>query len=562
MKQETKEFIKYNLKGLMGLERTSESIEQLENYLNYTADRFRDNYSSILDEFAEANQIKQYQMIKSFMAIEDFLGNLTTALKFRDKITALPSEQNKTPVWTMQHYLKDAFEVFPANLNLSRESKIEFLRNNQKTYPKDRPEYHFLLLYHYRNLMDHNNGEATTNTLNASDVNDITVSMLYVMLYLVHEYNDKLEVLYQNKVYKQFDFEGYQQSIISRYNKQGFVYLDVKWDENEGEGGITIDNMIENNGKGMIAAFIGEAGSGKTTALRRLEYKYASKRRKNFEGLPVFIELKRIGAGKDRLVNAIGEALGTDSDYTRQILSEKGLVLLLDGMNEIPDSHVVADVRREIEEIYSGNKSLHIYLTDRTNRSGIFDITTATVTIYHLHALTWNNKIEYLRNNSNSEEVKALIENEIEKGELSDINSLTTPLMLNIFLNYINGYGKLPEDVFESYIDKLFERELKEQKDADDPKYIEQLKAALAVLASSFGCDPFKRPKAALLIGTLRDKLAYTELDSSSTIDLAIKMGLLTDTSDGICFSNSEFADYFLVFAVDEGLDEILDDII
>ena len=562
MKQETKEFIKYNLKGLMGLERTSESIEQLENYLNYTADRFRDNYSSILDEFAEANQIKQYQMIKSFMAIEDFLGNLTTALKFRDKITALPSEQNKTPVWTMQHYLKDAFEVFPANLNLSRESKIENLRNNQKTYPKDRPEYHFLLLYHYRNLMDHNNGEATTNTLNASDVNDITVSMLYVMLYLVHEYNDKLEVLYQNKVYKQFDFEGYQQSIISRYNKQGFVYLDVKWDENEGEGGITIDNMIENNGKGMIAAFIGEAGSGKTTALRRLEYKYASKRRKNFEGLPVFIELKRIGAGKDRLVNAIGEALGTDSDYTRQILSEKGLVLLLDGMNEIPDSHVVADVRREIEEIYSGNKSLHIYLTDRTNRSGIFDITTATVTIYHLHALTWNNKIEYLRSNSNSEEVKALIENEIEKGELSDINSLTTPLMLNIFLNYINGYGKLPEDVFESYIDKLFERELKEQKDADDPKYIEQLKAALAVLASSFGCDPFKRPKAALLIGTLRDKLAYTELDSSSTIDLAIKMGLLTDTSDGICFSNSEFADYFLVFAVDEGLDEILDDII
>ena len=216
---------------------------------------------------------------------------------------------------------------------------------------------------------------------------------------------------------------AYKQKINNADKRKGFVYLDVIWDEQLDKSGITIDSMIADNcsGTGIIAAFIGEAGTGKTTALRRLEYLYAKRLNNRFDELPVFVELKNIGHGKDKLLHAIGDVLGTDESYTRQLLKEKSLVLLLDGMNEIPVPQFVADVRREVETLYSNNKKLKIYMTDRVNQSMIFDITSTRVLMYHLHALSQSNKEEYLRKNANSVS-RHIIEDLIQNNSATFIN--------------------------------------------------------------------------------------------------------------------------------------------
>ena len=120
-------------------------------------------------------------------------------------------------------------------------------------------------------------------------------------------------------------------------------------------------------------------------------------------------------------------------------------------------------------------------------------------------------------------------------------------------MNYVNEYGTIPEDIIGNYIDKLFEREVKEQKDADVPKHLEQYKDALGVLALSFMDEPFKRKEAAICIGKLKVVMAYPYLDSSSTIDLAIKMGLLKEVStDDLQFVDHAFSDYFFACAAKE----------
>ena len=545
----------------MGKNRLEAAIGQLSDYLTYTKERFHDPYIDLLNEFAMSTLMDQKKMIKSFASIEDFLGQLALVLDLRQENEPLPSDirSGKTPEWDMSHYYKNAFGLFDKDVSLKYESE------HRQGYRKDNYQYHFLTMYYYRILMDHHDEDQNTASLDADDLRSVTVSMLFCMLYLVNKYNDRLEGYYQSAINKQYDFDGYLERIKHNYKKQGFEYLEVRWDDVHCIEERTIDAIISSNDNNRIITFIGEAGTGKTTALRRLEFQYAKKSSKSFDRLPVFIELKKLGYGDKTIANAVAEVLDIDSDMADQILDNNGLILLLDGLNEIPVTTRAAAVREEIERLYDKNDKILIYLTDRTNKNMTFNLIRG-ITDYHLHTLTWDDKITYLKANTKEADVRALIDGEIEKeknGSKSVINRLKTPLMLNVFLNYIKDTKTVPEDVYESYVNRLFERERREQKDIDDPQYFDQLKDALSAIAYLFDRNSFKRIQAAKIIGKINIQLAYHDLDSSRTLELSVKMGILEELPDDtLKFSSSEYVDYFQTNAIVRGIDEYVEDLV
>ena len=553
MKEKTEKYIRFMLRPMMSQDKISQSIKRLDKYLAYIAEKYASDYSSLLDKYATYDDIDKLSYIKSFADPDNFLSNLASALKLK----------TDNQVWYMPDYLIKAFHIWSEDHRSSyaQEAEHVYLKIGSN-YNEKQAEYHFLLWYYYRNkYFAHSDDKALPiEDISIEFLNRIISSTLFIMLYLVDKYNDDLEKLYNNKIYKQFDFDGYKQRIKNRYKQKGFEYLDVKWADEE--GGKTIEEMIKNNKDGMIAAFIGEAGAGKTTALRRIEYIYAARTNRNFNVLPIFVELKTIEHGRNKLLRAISGILGTDEDFTRQILSEEGLVLLLDGINEVTNRTIAADIIKEVQELYLNNRNLHIYLTDRVNRSIIINVTAANISLYHLHALTLDNKKSYLKKNVNNDEARAFLTKELEDDSskiIEVLNRQRTPLMLNILLNYINEYKSVPEDPVGSYIDKLFDRELREQKDADDPNAFEQLKFALAALADNYYDMPFNRFEGGAVIGRVREKMAYIGLDSSATLDLAVKMGLLEEKSDAeIAFANFEYANHFIAWATKRGIIKII----
>lgn len=112
---------------------------------------------------------------------------------------------------------------------------------------------------------------------------------------------------------------------------------------NNDKYGDTISMLLENISRSKNTLLIGKPGSGKSTSLKRLLIKLADHyvEGKN-QKLPVLIELRRVGRQSSvdgesiSVYKLIMSKLCEDKQQVRQLLKSGELVLLLDGLNEVP----------------------------------------------------------------------------------------------------------------------------------------------------------------------------------------------------------------------------------
>ena len=572
---ETKEFIRLYLKDLFNKNELENGITDLESYLDYIESKYNDSFNNIISEFSVSNLFQQKTSIKLFTDIEHFLGLLADVLQLKDesKNVPLPSDKrrgNETNLtWGMERLYKIAFELFSHEYNLTNESMPLNIKNKNISSK----EFHFLNLYYFRNTMgSHFNIDNNTNSLSSEEIFSYTQSMLYVMIFLVLKYHNELIDIFENNAQRQlikaFDIKAYTNSIVCDYKKsQVFEYLDTKWDfDIDNSNGMTIMQIINEDYSRRIVAFIGEAGTGKTTALKRLEYEYAKKCSKNsFKGLPIYIELKNLRASNTPLVNAIASRFGLSNNDARNVVYNEPIILLLDGFNEISNKQFAASVKAEVEEILDTNNRILLFITDRTNKHTLLKVVQTTYFCF-LHELSMEEKDSFFKTNSKSTTTYEIIKHQIDE-ELSGngkliIQNLKTPYMLSVILSYVDEYNSIPENPIKNYLDKLFEREEKEQKDSDDPKHFEKMKLVLAAIACKYEGNSFRNLDAQWVIGRIKDVFGYKDLDSVECIELSIKMGLFERNNNNLLqFKTKEICDYFYFYALNEGLDEYINEI-
>jgi hypothetical protein len=144
-------------------------------------------------------------------------------------------------------------------------------------------------------------------------------------------------------------------------------------DDDDADDDPDISRLLSNHRRGKVAQLIheigrflliGRPGAGKTTSLRMVEWLLASDLAEGTQPLaPILVELKRCrpSAGAGVLALAAKRMGVRDASH---ILSEAGVVLLLDGVNEVAESEFDA-VQIEIDEILTAYPDLSVVITSR-----------------------------------------------------------------------------------------------------------------------------------------------------------------------------------------------------
>lgn len=112
---------------------------------------------------------------------------------------------------------------------------------------------------------------------------------------------------------------------------------------------------------------LGKPGVGKTTFLKHLAVDCSNgKFQPNL--IPVLIELRKIQSKGWRLLDALSEELSTDNQQTKNLLEEGRLLILMDGLDEVPTDSFRRNVQEQLRSLaqepkHSGNRFI---LTCRT----------------------------------------------------------------------------------------------------------------------------------------------------------------------------------------------------
>ncbi len=573
LNSDTKGWIKYYVEDYYEMDMISTAIDRLDAYLEYIHNHENDEFYIHILEMYAATDLKKRQLLKDFADIESFMGRMGGILNLKTTEKFKPFYDGEKENWTLGHLLKQAFCVIDENDNLNKISKPDelakrFVQNESRGLLKVDRTYHYLMVYGFRNTSSHFDEERNLSKMTKKQIDEVICSMLVIELDLCIKYSKELEKIYQKSkeenLKKSYDLTLYARDIEALYQKkceEGFSYLDTYWDviDNYDKKKKNIADFVSLNGC-IVTFFLGVAGTGKTTALRQLEYLCALKCKSNHgqKYIPVYIELKKLSPGSNPIQFEIGKQLQYGTEVVTQIIKDRNLILLLDGWNEIRNKEVKNQIRDELNQLIN-KYDQKVFITDRSENSNVLN-TAKEISKCHLHELSYDAKREYLEKYCTPEAYEMVLEQlERERGDedgLKPIYNLKTPLMLYYFSQVVSEYGKITGNFVSKYIELLFKREEAEQKDADDPRSLDSVRYILAALAIKFEKGIFMKGEALLAIGDAKRALGFIQPDSMECLDLSCKMGILEKEEDIYQFVSDEFQDYFEGFAINNGVDE------
>ncbi len=235
--------------------------------------------------------------------------------------------------------------------------------------------------------------------------------------------------------------------------------------------------------------FIGEAGLGKTTQMKRLYFNLLNDvLKKGKKVIPVWVDLSDLSDTDETSIrNKVANELGEYGQYYELLLKNNSIALFFDGYNEVLSRDNQDILRRrlasDIDDIHGDYPSIMLAMTDRSKKSNP-PCLMKDVKVFTCTGLTKDEVIAYVEL-KNGADAAAKIE-EYLGSETSNwfTDSTIIPAKMNSIIDLFNS-GIQPqgeEDFYEKYWDFILEREEIEKKETriDDLKYL------LYVLANEY----------------------------------------------------------------------------
>ncbi len=259
--------------------------------------------------------------------------------------------------------------------------------------------------------------------------------------------------------------------------KNGFIYVPMHWTDEHGKDFFD-DKSYEAAKKSVRRIqFSGEAGCGKTTIAKHLAYntalKYLNYVTNNNSGIipkvPVYIELKYIGEGRDILSHLSDYVLQCSVDDTRELLKAGALELYLDGVNEMISSRSGKRIfTYSVKNLLKDFPNTPVIVTDRDE----VDINLRSeLTVYRPTAPQHNDIMRFVKgvtsNNQNSDRICASIEQWLDEGP-DRVKRFDTPFKLCRLIQVAESGKSLSDNEQEfihAFVTSLLERELVEKMD-------------------------------------------------------------------------------------------------
>ncbi len=273
-----------------------------------------------------------------------------------------------------------------------------------------------------------------------------------------------------NKAINYVDYSNERLEDLGDFNKH---FLQLEWfDEN---------NSVLDCHFTRCVKFIGEAGLGKTTQMRKMYYTALEEvSNGSLEALPVWINLSDMSGTQDiSLENKISESLSDYKDYYELLLEKNKIMLFLDGYNEVLTTDtkdaVKRNLARDIDEIHERYPSVFISMTDRMKKSNprcLMD----NVSIYTYNGLSREQIKQYVKKKTDDSTSEIIIDYLNGDNSAWLGNSMIIPEKINSLIRLIKN-NTLPtseKDFYDRYLDFILERERRDKKETriDDLMYL------------------------------------------------------------------------------------------
>ena len=227
--------------------------------------------------------------------------------------------------------------------------------------------------------------------------------------------------------------------------------------------------------------FIGEAGTGKTTQMRRMYIELlkdiiSGKTKK----LPVWIELKNIVEETASIEGILNLTLKEYEHQYDLLFKNSVLVLFLDGYNEILEENIKRKIAHEIDNVHKSFPETLIVMTDRSKKSNP-PCLQRNVLSYTINSLTREEIKEYIRLQCDDECCKKIFDYMDNEEWLDNINMIPTKINNTIYMFKDNIKPHSEDEFYDAYLKYILDREADEKKETR----IEDLKFCLGELTSA-----------------------------------------------------------------------------
>jgi len=504
----------------------------------------------VLEEMCDASIDELKGLMDRFIKVEPFLRHLFTII-YPNRYSNMPKEESggmPLKEWTLAALLKQAFSFVPMDFDLSGHvpSRSHF------TY-----EEYYILIYNKRNDTAHNFSKMNHNEL-FKLITAVFVVYLDISGRLCIQIDEEFNKI---TVDNSFSTIQYCRKIVQKYRnnvKQGFSYIDMKWKKGNGVNTEYFTaNSILNDASSRLMKVLGEAGCGKTTLMKQMEYILAQKVVKNQSNtIPVYIPLINTEIDSSLHANAKGlicRQLSIDQEILDNLLALNSVYLLFDGFNEILDLKTKKQIAWSIDELSRENPSLKICISDRSLVRSVISVLDGSDQ-FKLYPLDNRMKEELIEKNCSDIEAQRIIISYFDENP-NYYEKFNTPIKLIQLIEYVTDQKIIPEDFEKEYIHFIINRELVEKKD-ENVNYLEDFACALALQIETDEGIPIK--KACACLANCKNVLGYTIPDSLKCLNLMIEMGILICEEGIINFKIPAYRDYFWMSAFNNQLVDLL----
>ncbi len=560
--EEERKWIETQVKGQYQENRLDISINALDQFLTLNEESKTGEgrpYRKDLLAFKDYNDQEKKERLKDITDLENFSERVIEFAKpelLQAKPVKPKGDGRPFSDWTLAPLMVEIFRVFD-DYELKKLSKslnsftdsVEGLSTMQN---------HYLRVYKYRNGDTHE-GNIVYPELTPMDTTQLFISFMCMELDICFQLRKGIFSTYKMKArLEELNPKQIIRDIINEYeHDDANGYINVRWHkefgnssmDDEENGNEDIDELINNN---LLyrTKFLGEAGTGKTTALKRIEYTYAkSWGNSSDKKIPVYVELSEIATCTDpSIIKCIANSLGTENEkMVEECLEEGELCILLDGYNELLDIDKKKATAKELDELAFKYQKCPIVLSSRTGNEMIPTLMNADR--LYLTELSIEDKIQFFQKSTKDQAVMDLIQEKIED-EPEYFNDFTTPLKLIRLASIIENNGSFPdpENFVEQYITMLFDREREEKKE-ENMKYLPDYLRAIAIKMfnkgegdSGYCLSEFSTKR---VMGEVHRAMGYDGSDTLQCLDLALELGVLVKNGSDIAFLSDDYLLYF-----------------